>query len=182
MHNGLQSLKISRSSLNIFHRSPPIKIEDIGSVHLRLRYPGREQEPVQLIRGDVRIDGPTIFISFSSATEAWPFTIENDSDYTATVCQKVRSIQYLVRSCSSRVGFQLRGRGCLQQNQCPVHSELQDKSSLCVGLSCCQGQEDYFIDQRFPPSHRYHGDWKPRSLQVQCEISYPLSFRSSHGV
>ncbi|KAJ7169902.1 vacuolar protein sorting-associated protein 13 [Mycena filopes] len=80
-------LTVAFSGLNA-QWSPPIKIEDIGSVHLRLRYPGREQEPVQLIRGDVKIDGPTIFISFSRATEAWPFMIENASDYTVTVSQK----------------------------------------------------------------------------------------------
>ncbi|KAJ7038206.1 vacuolar protein sorting-associated protein 13 [Mycena alexandri] len=80
-------LTVAFSGLNA-QWSPPIKIEDIGSVHLRLRYPGREQEPVQLIRGDVKIDGSTIFVSFSRATEAWPFMIENDSDYTVTVCQK----------------------------------------------------------------------------------------------
>ncbi|KAJ7786305.1 vacuolar protein sorting-associated protein 13 [Mycena metata] len=80
-------LTVAFSGLNA-QWSPPIKIEDIGSVHLRLRYPGREQEPVQLIRGDVKIDGSTIFISFSRATEAWPFMIENDSDYTVAICQK----------------------------------------------------------------------------------------------
>lgn len=45
---------------------------------------------MQLIRSDVKIDGSTIFISFSPAVEGWPFMIENDSDYTATICQKVR--------------------------------------------------------------------------------------------
>ncbi|KAJ7783787.1 vacuolar protein sorting-associated protein 13 [Mycena maculata] len=80
-------LTVAFSGLNA-QWSPPIKIEDIGSVHLRLRRPGREQDPVQLIRGDVKIDGSTIFISFSPAKEGWPFMIENDSDYTATICQK----------------------------------------------------------------------------------------------
>lgn len=106
MHNGLHRLKSQHPLLNIICRSPPIKIEDIGSVHLRLRYPGREQEPVQLIRGDVKIDGSTIFISFSRATEAWPFMIENDSDYTATICQKARfSRSYCLPAylCLSRI-------------------------------------------------------------------------------
>ncbi|KAJ7492621.1 vacuolar protein sorting-associated protein 13 [Mycena latifolia] len=80
-------LTVAFSGLNA-QWSPPIKIEDIGSVHLRLRYPGREQEPPQLIRGEVKIDGSTIFISFSRANEGWPFMIENDSDYTVTICQK----------------------------------------------------------------------------------------------
>ncbi|KAF8216245.1 hypothetical protein K438DRAFT_1748990 [Mycena galopus ATCC 62051] len=80
-------LTIAFSGLNA-QWSPPINIEHIGSVHLRLRYPGREQDPVELIRGDVKIEGPTIFISFSRATESWPFMIENHSDYTATISQK----------------------------------------------------------------------------------------------
>lgn len=80
-------LTVAFSGLNA-QWSPPIRLEDIGSVHLRLRYPGREAEPPQLIHGEVKIDGSTIFISFSRATEGWPFLIENDSDYTATVCQK----------------------------------------------------------------------------------------------
>ncbi|KAJ7071032.1 vacuolar protein sorting-associated protein 13 [Mycena amicta] len=62
--------------------SPPIRIEDIGTVHLRLRSPTREHNP-DLIRADIRIDGSTIFVIFSSAADAWPFMIENESDYVA---------------------------------------------------------------------------------------------------
>jgi vacuolar protein sorting-associated protein 13A/C len=67
-------------------RSPPISIEDIGSVHFRLRMP--DERGVQLIRADVQISGPTIFITFAVAADGWPFLIENESDYTISFCQQ----------------------------------------------------------------------------------------------
>jgi vacuolar protein sorting-associated protein 13A/C len=69
-------------------RSPPINIEDIGSVHFRLRMP--EDGDFQLIRADVQISGPTIFVTFAAAVDGWPFMIENESDYTISFCQQVR--------------------------------------------------------------------------------------------
>ncbi|KAJ7706184.1 vacuolar protein sorting-associated protein 13 [Mycena rosella] len=96
-------LTVAFSGLNA-QWSPPIKIEDIGSVHLRLRHPGREQEPTQLIRGEVKIDGSTIFISFSRATE-WPFMIENASDLTSeedgTGSSNKANVAYTVNSRTS---------------------------------------------------------------------------------
>jgi vacuolar protein sorting-associated protein 13A/C len=68
-------------------RSPPINIEDIGSVHLRMR--ARESDDIRLVRADVKIDGSTIFVAFCPADEGWPFTIENDSDYTISMAQAV---------------------------------------------------------------------------------------------
>jgi vacuolar protein sorting-associated protein 13A/C len=68
------------------YRSPPINIEDIGSVHFRLRRLG---EQVDLIRADVRIEGSTIFIYLGLATEGWPFVIENDSDHVVEFSQQV---------------------------------------------------------------------------------------------
>ncbi|TFK41159.1 vacuolar protein sorting-associated protein vps13 [Crucibulum laeve] len=65
--------------------SPPINIEDIGSVYFRLRRSGAEME---LIRADIRIDGSSIFIFICSAKDEWPFVIENDSDYTFELRQK----------------------------------------------------------------------------------------------
>ncbi|KAJ7181657.1 vacuolar protein sorting-associated protein 13 [Mycena crocata] len=99
-------LTVAFSGLNA-QWSPPIKIEDIGAVHLRLRYPGREQEP-ELIRGDVKIDGSTIFISFSRATEGWPFMIENASDYVATICQKDSSSEE--EGASNNVTYTVKSR------------------------------------------------------------------------
>ena len=69
-------------------RSSPINIEDLGSVYFRLRIP--DDASVRLIRADVQISGPTIFITFATATDGWPFIIENDSDYTLSFCQQVR--------------------------------------------------------------------------------------------
>ncbi|KAF8168100.1 vacuolar protein sorting-associated protein 13 [Crassisporium funariophilum] len=67
--------------------SPPINIEDIGSVHLRLCRSGGDKQ-FDLVRADVRIEGPTIFIFLSLATEGWPFVIENGSDYPVEFCQQ----------------------------------------------------------------------------------------------
>ncbi|KAI0068196.1 hypothetical protein BV25DRAFT_1793389 [Artomyces pyxidatus] len=60
--------------------SPPIGVEDIGSVYVRLKEPG-EQGRTRLLRVDVKMDGAVIFIFINSADDNWPFSIENDSDY-----------------------------------------------------------------------------------------------------
>lgn len=64
-------------------------MEDIGSVHFRLQ--GPEGRPIMyLLRADVKLQGSTIFILLSESSEGWPFTIENDSDYSFTFYQTVR--------------------------------------------------------------------------------------------
>ncbi|KAI0932190.1 hypothetical protein AcW2_000882 [Taiwanofungus camphoratus] len=66
--------------------SAPINMEDIGSVHFRLQ--GPEGRPIMyLLRADVKLQGSTIFILLSESSEGWPFTIENDSDYSFTFYQ-----------------------------------------------------------------------------------------------
>ena len=82
-------LALSRRSLMFLNRSPPINIEDIGFVHFRLRQLRETREQVDLVRADVRIEGSTIFIYLSLATEGWPFVIENDSDYVVEFSQQV---------------------------------------------------------------------------------------------
>lgn len=52
----------------------------------------RESNDIRLVRADVKIDGSTIFVTFCPAEEGWPFTIENDSDYTLSVSQTVKAI------------------------------------------------------------------------------------------
>ncbi|KZT30580.1 vacuolar protein sorting-associated protein 13 [Neolentinus lepideus HHB14362 ss-1] len=66
--------------------SAPINIEDIGSVHFRLREPGKGGV-VRLVKADVKIDGATIFVIYSLAQNGWPFVVENDSDFDFTVVQ-----------------------------------------------------------------------------------------------
>lgn len=63
--------------------SAPINIEDIGSVHLRVRGPDGD---MHVVKADVVIDGSTIFVILS-ATEKWPFVIENDSDFSVSMIQ-----------------------------------------------------------------------------------------------
>jgi hypothetical protein len=77
-----------RSSIPIISRSPPINIEDIGSVHFLLRHSDSKKEP-ELVKADIRLDGSTIFIKYGFATDGWPFMIENSSDYPVSFCQQV---------------------------------------------------------------------------------------------
>ncbi|KAH9898385.1 vacuolar protein sorting-associated protein 13 [Cubamyces lactineus] len=66
--------------------SSPINVEDIGTVHFRL-YAPEGSHHMWLMRAEVKIEGPTIFVFLNEATEGWPFTIENDSDYSFAFCQ-----------------------------------------------------------------------------------------------
>ncbi len=72
----------------MLYRSPAINLEDIGSVHFRL-HASEGSQSMRLMRADVKIEGPTIFIFIDEATEGWPFTIENDTDHTFTLTQTV---------------------------------------------------------------------------------------------
>lgn len=81
----------SRPEWHYIARSAPINLEDIGTVHFRLYAPEGSQR-MWLMRADVKIEGPTIFIFLDEATEGWPFTLENDSDYTISFSQTVRII------------------------------------------------------------------------------------------
>lgn len=79
---------VKQFSTRSWARSPPISIEDIGSVHFRLRRPGNGAR-THLIRADVKMKGATIFVSLSLSDDSWPFLIENDSTYAVTLCQTV---------------------------------------------------------------------------------------------
>ncbi|KAK7064233.1 hypothetical protein R3P38DRAFT_3417731, partial [Favolaschia claudopus] len=91
--------------------SPPINIEDIGFVHLRLKSSGRDE--VRLIRGDIQIDGSTIFISFSDAADTWPFIIENHSDYTAVISQRDSSYEEDTGSKKTNTQYTVQSRTSL---------------------------------------------------------------------
>ena len=69
-------------------RSAPINIEDIGSIHFRMKVPG-DDNTEHLMRADVKLGGSTVFVVISRASEGWPFVIENDSDYAFTLYQTV---------------------------------------------------------------------------------------------
>ncbi|EIM83408.1 uncharacterized protein STEHIDRAFT_170692 [Stereum hirsutum FP-91666 SS1] len=66
--------------------SPPFSVEDIGSVHFRLKEPG-ERSTSHLIRADIKMDYSTIFVTINLADDDWPFTVENDSSYDLSFCQ-----------------------------------------------------------------------------------------------
>lgn len=69
--------------------SAPFNIEDIGSVHLRLAKVGQHQH---LIKAEVLLEGPTIFISLSLETGPWPYMLRNESDYTVQFMQATERI------------------------------------------------------------------------------------------
>ncbi|KAF8974033.1 vacuolar protein sorting-associated protein 13 [Flammula alnicola] len=83
---GEKLLTIAYPGLNA-HWSPPINIEDLGSVHFRLGRPGGNTAH-DLVRTDIRIEGSTIFIFLNLATGDWPFVIENGSDYSVQFSQQ----------------------------------------------------------------------------------------------
>ncbi|KAM5536198.1 hypothetical protein V8D89_010097 [Ganoderma adspersum] len=66
--------------------SAPINLEDIGTVHFHLPTSENGQQS-RLMRADIKIEGPTIFVFLDEATEGWPFIIENDSDLGFTIYQ-----------------------------------------------------------------------------------------------
>ncbi|KAF7791866.1 hypothetical protein EIP86_002890 [Pleurotus ostreatoroseus] len=85
MRTGVEKLlTVAFSGLNASW-SAPINIEDIGTVHFRLKNPADDQ--IHLMAADVKLGGSTIFIVISRAEESWPFRIENDSDYSFTFYQ-----------------------------------------------------------------------------------------------
>lgn len=88
MHDGMCWLGRFEALTHRLCRSSPINIEDIGSVHFRMRMPSDDTTD-HLMRADVKLGGSSIFVVIARATEGWPFTIENDSDYTFTLHQTV---------------------------------------------------------------------------------------------
>lgn len=62
----------------------PCSIEDIGSVFLRIARAGEHQH---LIKVDVLLEGPTIFISLRLEDGPWPAVMRNESDYTVVFAQ-----------------------------------------------------------------------------------------------
>lgn len=62
----------------------PFNIEDIGNVHLRIAKAGHHQH---LVRADVLLEGPTIFISLNYEPGPWPYMLRNESDHTITFMQ-----------------------------------------------------------------------------------------------
>ncbi|SNX84266.1 related to VPS13 - involved in regulating membrane traffic [Melanopsichium pennsylvanicum] len=69
--------------------SAPFNIEDIGSVHLRLAKAGYHQH---LVKAEVLLEGPTIFITLSQENGPWPYMLRNESDYTVQFMQATERI------------------------------------------------------------------------------------------
>lgn len=77
-------------------RSAPFNILDIGRVHVTLRKPAQEghRSHRELIRVEVLINGPSIFIQLSKETDPWPFRIQNNTDAEIEFCQTVGLASY----------------------------------------------------------------------------------------
>ncbi|EST05630.1 Vacuolar protein sorting-associated protein 13A N-terminal domain protein [Kalmanozyma brasiliensis GHG001] len=67
----------------------PFNIEDIGSVFLRIAKTGQHQH---LIKAEVLLEGPTIFISLSLEEGPWPYMLRNESDYTVQFMQATERV------------------------------------------------------------------------------------------
>lgn len=64
----------------------PFNLEDIGNVHLRIARAGHQQH---LIKAEVLLEGPTIFVVLEHEKGPWPFVLRNESDYTITFMQAI---------------------------------------------------------------------------------------------
>lgn len=70
------------------HRSPAVSIGDIGTDYFRLQTPN-VPDAIRLVKCTVEVEGPTIFVTLTSADREWPFKIVNDSQYPVALSQKV---------------------------------------------------------------------------------------------
>lgn len=66
--------------------SAPFNLEDVGTVHLRIAKVGHQQH---LVKVDVQLEGPTIFVTLSHEKGPWPFMLRNESDHTITFMQAI---------------------------------------------------------------------------------------------
>ena len=128
------------------YRSPPINIEDIGFVHFRLHRLRETEEQIDLIRADVRIEGSTIFIYLSLATEGWPFVIENDSDHVVEFSQQVGLWPLYPGLLLSAIGR--RATSASGQIQYRLFIKASYSNPLRLGLSGGSRQENPSYDSR----------------------------------
>lgn len=68
--------------------SPAVSIGDIGTDYFRLQTPN-VPDAIRLVKCTVEVQGPTIFVTLTSADREWPFKIVNDSQYPVALSQKV---------------------------------------------------------------------------------------------
>jgi vacuolar protein sorting-associated protein 13A/C len=82
-----------KDETNRLHRSQPINMENIGSVHFRLEA-NDGRKTVHLVKADVEVAGATIFVTLQRETR-WPYRIENLSQYPFELIQSVRKSSQL---------------------------------------------------------------------------------------
>ena len=76
-------------------RSPPVDMEAMGAVHVRMRPAGSiSQSDIHLIKVDVILEKATIYVVLSPHEGSWPFVVENESDFEAIIGQSVSFISY----------------------------------------------------------------------------------------
>lgn len=75
-------------------RSAPFNITEIGRVHVTLprKNPTPGQSKSQLVRIEIIIEGPALFVHLSEETDPWPFKIQNETDEDFQFGQTVRVI------------------------------------------------------------------------------------------
>ncbi|ORX96417.1 hypothetical protein K493DRAFT_329607 [Basidiobolus meristosporus CBS 931.73] len=72
--------------------SAPFNIEDVGKIFIKIRKPGIRRD---LVRVDIHLEGPTIFILFKKEEGKWPFRIENESGATILLYQPIMPLREL---------------------------------------------------------------------------------------
>jgi hypothetical protein len=128
------------------YRSAPIDIEAIGFVHARLSNP--RTGSVHLIRAEIKLDGPTVFVALHSAKNDWPFLIENASNFDISLQQNVRGFVFIY-GYILKIGAGSRGWGDIQND-----SDLLCKTSkhppVRLGLSSGKTTR-HLRDHQWPP-------------------------------
>ncbi|TPX30777.1 hypothetical protein SmJEL517_g05746 [Synchytrium microbalum] len=80
--------------------SSPFNIDQIGRVWVKLGRMGSSEE--DLVRAEIMLDGPTVFIQLTREEGRWPFRIVNDSDVDVVIGQNASLFGYHLHNSKNR--------------------------------------------------------------------------------
>lgn len=69
-------------------RTPTFDLSEVGETHLKAQGENGEET---LLRADVAVSGPIVFVTINTEERGYPIIIENASDYSFTLSQAVSS-------------------------------------------------------------------------------------------
>ncbi|TPX42076.1 hypothetical protein SeMB42_g05292 [Synchytrium endobioticum] len=80
--------------------SSPFNIDQVGRVWVKLGRMGSSEE--DLVRAEITLDGPTVFIQLTREEGRWPFRIVNDSEVDVVIGQNNSKNRYRISKGQSR--------------------------------------------------------------------------------